>query len=210
MASGQAMQAAWKAETSEVGTDFFPTPPELAREMVAIADVRPGDTALEPSAGKGVIAAELLPRAGRVILVESDPHRAEYLIRQYGHDAVHATDFLRWGRGRTKVDVVVMNPPFTTRGDPVAYVAHIEHALAQLDPAHGSLVALAPSTFGPTHRHRAVRQLYARLIGEGAEIEAVPTGHRFGATNIPVTMIRWGRALRSNRAPLRAPAAPRR
>ena len=34
---------------------FYETPPELARRMVAMADVRPGQCVLEPSAGRGAL-----------------------------------------------------------------------------------------------------------------------------------------------------------
>jgi len=34
---------------------FYETPPELARRMVALADVRDGQKVLEPSAGRGAI-----------------------------------------------------------------------------------------------------------------------------------------------------------
>lgn len=208
-ASGTGMQAVWKAETSTEGADYFPTPPALAHEMVAIADIRPDRWALEPSAGKGVIVAELLRHTGKVAVVEADPHRAAYLERQYKLQAyVTPGDFLTF-RPPTAIDAIVMNPPFTSPGDPVAYVAHVEHALGMLGKG-GSLVALVPSTFGPDHRNARVRALHQHLVARLAEIEPVPRGHRFGTAAIPVTMIRFGRALRSHEYPLTAPDATRR
>jgi phospholipid N-methyltransferase len=206
-ASGDATQAVWKAETSTAGADYFPTPPALAHEMVAIADVRQGKWALEPSAGMGVIVAELLKHTGKVMLVEADPHRAAYLRREYQLQAYFmGEDFLTFQPPHAP-DAIVMNPPFTSPGDPVAYVAHVEHALGMLGKG-GSLVALVPSTFGPDHRNARVRALYQHLVARLAEIEPVPRGHRFGTTAIPVTMIRVGRALRSHEYPLSPPAAP--
>jgi hypothetical protein len=39
---------------------FFETPEWLAKKMVDIADIQPGDRVLEPSAGRGAIARHLL------------------------------------------------------------------------------------------------------------------------------------------------------
>jgi tRNA G10 N-methylase Trm11 len=38
---------------------LFPTPPELADRMVELADIRPGQQVLEPSAGTGRIMMRL-------------------------------------------------------------------------------------------------------------------------------------------------------
>ena len=40
----------------KVGIDFFPTPKSVASDMVQKADIQPGMTVLEPSAGNGNIA----------------------------------------------------------------------------------------------------------------------------------------------------------
>ena len=47
-----------------IAPQLFPTPPELADRMVALADIRPGQQVLEPSAGNPG-TGHLVPEAQR-------------------------------------------------------------------------------------------------------------------------------------------------
>jgi predicted RNA methylase len=58
---------------------FFETPVALARRMVDLAQIAPGNTALEPSAGMGRIVRELLAARAEVVAIEIDPANATAL-----------------------------------------------------------------------------------------------------------------------------------
>ena len=78
---------------------FFPTPPALAAEVVAMAGIRPGEQCLEPS------------EKNRKILQEKG-------LR------IVAEDFMSF-EPQKEYDVIVMNPPFSKGQD----VAHITKAI---------------------------------------------------------------------------------
>lgn len=119
----------------EKAHQYYPTPPEIAARVVALAEIGPEDRVLEPSAGQGAIA-DLLPR-GRTVCVEVSELHAE-ILRAKGHDCACA-DFLGW-RERS-FDRVVMNPPFASG----RWQAHLEHAAA-LVATGGRLVAVLPAS----------------------------------------------------------------
>ena len=134
---------------------LFPTPPDLARRMVAAA-VGPygciaGARVLEPSAGTGRLVEAVVNAATgfdcvRVVAVErnSAPLAALRAMRnkwQYATDsnfAIHDADFLDTDPlmlGEFKY--VIMNPPFADSQD----IAHVRHAFSFLKPG-GRLVAI--------------------------------------------------------------------
>jgi phospholipid N-methyltransferase len=116
---------------------LFPTPPELAARMVALSEIRPGDTVLEPSAGTGVLL-DAIRRNGAdsvdLTAVEID-HGLTGIINKARR--VHYGDFLECNGELGKFDRIVMNPPFVNAAD----IKHIIHALKMLKPG-GRIVAL--------------------------------------------------------------------
>ncbi len=140
---------------------LFPTPPELARRMVAIADPKTGQRVLEPSSGT-LHLLEALPfiaptdAAGKrrqygldVVAVEIN-HALAQLARASGlAGTVLCRDFLDVTPEELgeRFDLVLMNPPFVNAAD----VKHIEHAAKFLKPG-GTLVAVCAA--GPRqHEH---------------------------------------------------------
>lgn len=124
--------------------DFFPTPQAVVEQMIARAGLRDGMAVLEPSAGEGAIVLPLHRSRMRLVVdcVELDPERVA-LLRGLGL-SVHEGDFLAY---QTKgYDRALMNPPFTSKEDPLVYIAHIRHAFSLLRPG-GHLVAIAPGGF---------------------------------------------------------------
>ena len=118
---------------------FYPTPAGLAQRVVDLAEIGPGDTCLEPSAGMGGLA-EFLPK-DRTVCVELDGLHCE-VLKAKGH-IVENGDFLRWTSkvlGKRYYDRVVMNPPFSEG----RWQHHIEHALGMVATG-GRLVAILPS-----------------------------------------------------------------
>ena len=121
----------------QVSHQFYPTPPELAARVVEMADIKPGMSVLEPSAGQGGLA-DLMPGC---LCVEAAQLNFRVLTAK-GHRALHV-DFLAWAANwgaAEKFDRVVMNPPF----DQGRWLAHVE-AAAKLVANGGRLVAILPS-----------------------------------------------------------------
>jgi protein-L-isoaspartate O-methyltransferase len=89
------MKATLKAGVQVIAApQLFPTPPDLAARMVELADLKPGLTVLEPSAGTGNIANPIRSTGAAVVCVEINPILAKTLS-DAGH-AVHLADFLQW------------------------------------------------------------------------------------------------------------------
>ena len=154
-----------------VAEDLFPTPPDVAARVAAYAELAPGLSVLEPSAGTGALvravrAAE--PDVRRIIAIERDARLAD----QMGHLCF---DFLEVPPTHSGYDRVMMNPPFSGGAD----IRHVEHALEFLRPG-GLLVAIMAD--GP-------RQA-AWLAAVGAEdLERLPAG-TFAGTQVRARIVR--------------------
>jgi predicted RNA methylase len=146
----------------------FYTPPDLARRVITLAGIVPGLTVLEPSAGRGALAAEALLAGGLVDCVEIDA-RNVVMLCSTPYAGVVEGDFLAQAPKRSW-DRVVMNPPFTRDQD----VKHVLHAL-RFVKAGGRLVAImsAGITFRTTRMSPAFR---GRVAEMGGTIELLPEG----------------------------------
>lgn len=119
----------------------FDTPPAVVARLIELADIRPGDEVLEPSAGIGNIVEALI--AANVLYVranEIDEKRRNKMKERFDGMADRvgfgSADFLTVPP-RPIFDRVVMNPPFAKQAD----VDHVRHALQFLRPG-GRLVAI--------------------------------------------------------------------
>ena len=130
----------------------FSTPLSYADLAAYAVGIRKGDLVLEPSAGTGSLAAMAVSRGANVMLNEIDPFRAALLeavfdLTPSGHDGEHIDDLLCDPR---KVDVVLMNPPFSSSvdrsKDPHTAAKHIISAAKRL-ASGGRLVAIMPTRF---------------------------------------------------------------
>jgi hypothetical protein len=119
---------------------YFPTPEELARKIVDMAEIKSGDVLLEPSAGQGAIV-DHFPRENTKLLIELNANNAKVLTDK-GYSVV-TTDFLEFNE--VIADKIVMNPPFTKQQD----ISHILHAFDILKPG-GILVSIVSE--GPFFR----------------------------------------------------------
>ena len=115
---------------------FYPTPVELAAEMVELADIGHGHRVLEPSAGQGHIA-HLLPPLSR--LVEISELHCSILRSRCPSATVECADFMKWSGG--PFDRIVMNAPYSER----RAIAHTQRAAHMLVPG-GVIVSLLPSS----------------------------------------------------------------
>ena len=142
----------------QVGFDQFSTPLPLACAAFLAADVRPGDTVLEPSAGTGVLAAlasTAVDDASRLHLNELSPVRHALLAAIYPDASVtkHNAEHIRDRLPRVRPDLVLMNPPFAARptiGKRRRHVdlKHLRSAYAALAPC-GRLVAVTAANCVP-------------------------------------------------------------
>lgn len=132
--------------------DFFATPEPVIHEMLKRLWPWPdGSRFLEPSAGEGALVDLLHARHGVYAdCCELHEGRA-HTTRAKGYPVVGG-DFLQF-KPEQPYDYVLMNPPFTATGDPLAYITHIEHALTCLRPG-GELVAVVPAGYVFNERKR--------------------------------------------------------
>lgn len=133
---------------------YYPTPENLARELVEWADIKPEHQVLEPSAGLAGIA-DFLPKDQTTCVELSALHCK--VLESKGFNT-HQADFLAW-RSADAFDVIAMNPPFSDgRAE-----AHVKHAASLLKP-NGVLCAILPSGFkgktlveGKQHEYSTIR-----------------------------------------------------
>lgn len=152
---------------------LFPTPGPLAARMVDLAEIAPGHTVLEPSAGTGALL-DAVRAAGfftaAVTAVEINEGLADRLRLRF--DDVKQADFLACDRLGT-FDRVLMNPPFEHGAD----IKHVLHARSLLNPG-GRLVAICAG--GP--RQEAVLRPLA------ATWEELPAG-TFAGTGVRAVLL---------------------
>lgn len=144
---------------------FFETPPEVISRLIELANIKPDDQVLEPSAGSGAIAKEIIKITGKCFCAEIDPIRKKELE---GIDGVIqiAGDFLSMSKTDIRPNKIVMNPPFSKSQD----TKHIVHAHDMLANC-GVLVSVASSTI--TTRSGKV---YDDLRNLNPEIFKLPDG----------------------------------
>ena len=160
------MQSALKAGVQVVAApQLFPTPPALAERMVEEADILPGHSVLEPSAGTGAILAALpnVRPFGSVTAVEINATLAASL--EQVADETICGDFLEQNGNLGTFDRILMNPPFQNGAD----IKHIQHAMKMLKPG-GRLVAICAN--GP----RQQSTLKPLAENSGGWYEDLPAG----------------------------------
>jgi predicted RNA methylase len=162
--SGQVVTLREKRNSAQ----YFPTPASVVQRLLELADLKPGMTVLEPSAGSGAIAATAATTGAIVDCYEQDPGYAGVLTDTGAARAVTVADFLTVDPS-PDYDRVVMNPPFTKQAD----IAHVQHALRFLKP-DGHLVAVMSHavTYGKGDAANFRNLVEAR----GGQVEALPNG----------------------------------
>ena len=134
-----------------VAPQLFPTPLAIAERMVELAQIKPGQRVLEPSAGTGNLVKALpnIRPNGSVVAVEVN-HQLATALEPWA-DEVHCADFLACNGNLGTFDRILMNPPFERGAD----IQHIQHAMGMLKPG-GRLVALCAN--GPRQQGRLKSQ----------------------------------------------------
>jgi predicted RNA methylase len=140
--------------------DAFYTPSDVVDQLIVLADLHTGMTALEPSAGEGAIALRLA-RAGAIVTTYE-----VRVVSPWWDDCPTVepfiADFLTQLPDPT-FDRVVMNPPFSRQQDMI----HVAHALKFLKPGGVLVSVMSPAfEFRTTSVAKAFRALYDSRDGE--------------------------------------------
>jgi predicted RNA methylase len=150
---------------------FFETPAALASRLVEMADIRPLDKVLEPSAGRGAIGIQCR-QAGpecELILLELDVRHGPTLNGIGSNDVILA-DFLSRNDLAGKFDRVIANPPFARQQD----IDHVLHMHRCLKPG-GLLVSVMSSA--PMWRDNKKSVEFREFVAkQGGEFEKLPGG----------------------------------
>lgn len=171
-----------KAANIKKDLQAFYAPEPLARRMVMLAEIKDNHRVIEPSAGMGAIADQIVTATGvRPLCVDIDSHAVETLIEK-GHKAIR-NDFLTFLKFE-HYDRFVMNPPFTGGQD----MAHVTHAIECTAPG-GRVVALMSPSWQrlQTKKAKAFRSLVEPMI---THAEDVPAGtFKESGTNVATVLI---------------------
>jgi len=144
---------------------YFPTPPDLAKRLVDLAEIEPGMTVLEPSAGQGGIA-DFISTNCHIDCIELLPENVK-VLEQKGYKTMCA-DFLTIEPSGL-YDRVVMNPAFEKQTD----IDQVTHAWKCLKPG-GKLVSIMSS--GVMFRENKKTVEFRKLVDEHGYIERLPDG----------------------------------
>jgi predicted RNA methylase len=163
--------------------NYFPSPPAVVARLMELADLREGMLVLEPSAGKGAIAAACVERGIEVDCCELMDANFEHLSDAEAYRTVWRGDFLEFPP-IADYDRVVMNPPFAKQQD----IKHVLHALKFLKPG-GMLISVMSASV--TFRSNKLSTDFRDLIRErGGKIEALPEGaFKASGTNVRTVIV---------------------
>lgn len=167
----------------QIKYQFYPTPDRLAQQMVEMADIKPGEAVLEPSAGRGAILKYIASKTPNYKAVELNADNANYL-RGLGYNVSQTSFELFSSRTKMRFDKVVMNPPFSDKRD----ILHTMMAYNLLKPG-GTLVGLLAEN--SIYYKREITARFNRFIGKaGAKIHQIPHGtFAESGTNVDVVCI---------------------
>ncbi|MDO5759148.1 MAG: strawberry notch family protein, partial [Rhodobacterales bacterium] len=180
-----------RSET-QIRLQQFSTPLPYAYVAALAAAIRPGDVALEPSAGTGALAHMVQRMGAKLVLNEIDPFRIALLDAVFhlpvsNFDGEHIDDLLDRAQ---RVDVVVMNPPFSSsvsRSDPTIALRHALSAAKRLSPG-GRLVAILPMAACEA-RQPALWMRLTRIVTPRLHLGLPGIVYRKMGTNVETTLL---------------------
>ncbi len=168
--------------------DFYPTPAELVEQVCDWAELAPGMSVLEPSAGRGALA--LMANEGydcKVFCVEPLVANRD-VLRKHRLSFAATGDFLLLAP-TGPFDRVIMNPPFSKRAD----ILHVQHALLFLKPG-GILVAIMSAGVG-YRQDRLTTEFHALVKANCGEIRDNPDGSfKHVGTMVKTVMVKMRKA----------------
>lgn len=189
----EAMRASLASGVKAVAVpQLFQTPPDVAQQVIAAAEIRPGHRVLEPSAGMGALLAAM-PEDTDVVAIESDQGLAKILRAKFPGVLTFNADFLRdCGTDEASSQIVlqpafdriIMNPPFAARAD----VEHVMNAMRFLRP-DGKLVSIMSA--GVTFRQDKMTADFRNMVKEhNSSIHPLPAGcFKQSGTDVRAVMV---------------------
>ena len=150
---GTKKQGRGRAARGREGKDYFATPEPVGLKMVQMADLRGGESALEPSAGHGAIARWFPENTTNRAIEFEDGLASKTALHFDGQ--VQTGDFMQHNVVN-KYDAIVMNPPFGQGGAQAR--DHVAKAIKHLRDG-GRIVALVPT--GPAADAKFEKLLYS-------------------------------------------------
>ena len=149
--------------------DFYPTPPEVASKMLDGLKLH-GAKVLEPSAGKGDLAKEIVKRVhgyrykNPVFVIEKEP-ALQAILRENEDLSLVDQDFLEF-YSQDRYEFIIMNPPFSNGLD------HLIHALEVGDGAEVVCLMNSDTINGDSHKAKLIRGLVRERQGSIEELGA--------------------------------------
>jgi len=144
---------------------YFNTPPAVVERLISVADLRPGQRVLEPSAGAGDIA-DAIRAQGLVPDVVEVASSLRKILEAKGYNLV-GYDFLEYNGG--PYERIVMNPPFENAQE----IDHVLHAYQLLAPG-GRIVSVMSE--GPFFRSDKKSETFRDFVDNYGWSEKLPEG----------------------------------
>ena len=144
---------------------YFNTPPAVVERLMSVADIRPGQRVLEPSAGAGDIADAIRAQGVTPDVVEVASSLRKILEAK--HYNIVGYDFLEYTGG--PYDRIVMNPPFENAQE----IDHVLHAFKLLAPG-GRIVSVMSE--GPFFRQDKKATAFRDFLESFGYSEPLPAG----------------------------------
>lgn len=144
---------------------YFNTPPAVVERLMSVADIRPGQRVLEPSAGAGDIADAIRAQGVTPDVVEIASSLRK-ILEAKGYNLV-GYDFMEYNGG--PYDRIVMNPPFENAQE----IDHVLHAY-QLLAAGGRIVSVMSE--GPFFRQDKKATAFRDFLESFGYSEPLPAG----------------------------------
>jgi protein-L-isoaspartate O-methyltransferase len=122
---------------------FFPSPPDVAAQLIELAELKPHMTVLEPSAGDGAIVQQLPIKRLNGVGVSCDfcePQADKARVCSSRGAIGVADDFLTLPT-TLKYDRIIANPPFARGQD----VQHVGKMIEHLKPGGRLVTVMSPS-----------------------------------------------------------------
>ncbi len=138
---------------------FFETPDDLAKGLIEMANIQPGETVLEPSAGRGAIWKFI----GYPVCDCVEINKENQLYANEIDMPLVGSDFLDF---HDKYDVIIANPPFSRQQD-------IDHITHMIELANRCVVSVASQSVMWRTNKKSVE--FRELVAEfGGTIKSLP------------------------------------
>jgi hypothetical protein len=156
--------------------DFFATPKAVVDRMLEVAEIQAGDWVLEPSAGEGAIAHQILPpnqvTADVTLVCLEINHERLAKLQATSHKSatcLRANFLSLTPAAKLEYDKILMNPPFSKGQD----IHHVAHAYRFLKPG-GRVVAVMGA--GAVSRSDKLGEKFGKLLEMVGSVEELPAG----------------------------------